>query len=1132
MKRLNKIISRCHERHKNPFHQRHTSVRPAVYNKGIPYEYTIYHADGKSLKLHTLEEANISFMPIGRAPENDRGPRTFSNDNWIRRFSIPQHTGSWLQRQWRNSWGIQIYTGIPSQKFGAPWHDIHFKYDALCNATDATMTCIQALIDAVVNPLLTITKNGGIRLSFRILDDLHPYNSEDRHYIYSNKSGNRVEYLDIIGEHGLSCWDSRYEILMGNLTDPPIISKEILFTPINLLRDILHQPENGNVNISKLNENSTPVCRVPFTLGTHRLDLAREEFLRQGYTYVSEKNSFHHWTKHNTEDSNKHVVLWERDRTVWVRANSPDLDLPIDATAITEVWEDTGIIPSVNHNQIPISEKIRAIRANELSPLAIKRKHYILSNQTQIDENKQLLDQQSILLPSLFDNGTRVCAIKTYSDWVEWDDVISNFPNNIQICIKTEEQESAKEVERYIIRDDKRSVGWWKPRSHLWEQVRELPQDELNANPFKLGNVCIDSERCDALEEKGGNPTESICPQCPVNEMCQEQGYLAQSKNLKRANYLFLSNPDLFINPRYSKLAEELLEPIDNNYRFCIIDEPKSHDLFLRCELSIDRLSEWTENWHGEPLGNLANFLLNTLQLRGKFYGDSVRRIRSAIQAFQTQEDVIVKQMCETHIKCRIVEQPYVDPETDKVLAKYTIKFENDIDVYIPLDNQAAHILKDNSIPFLHLQSIVVDKDIRIPMTLSQAIQLGVLKIETVTDIQNIQTVCTNPNWTVWHQLKRFFEHYTRDEDARVRWDKKVLEFWIPPILHPNVKQLFIKSTTLYEQHLNRAFPDEKVRVAYLELPSWHKENKIFQIQTGIYPREMILDYDRNWDVIGISPIGLNFYKGIIDEIEKDVNVVHAVITYVAGIKQLSEIVKRDNVYLIKFSDNMDNLDSILEKVQVIWIVGAPEPPQGTIWRQGQILYGNDDTPLNYEKDKAYGLYTDERLQNIYEQNIDVLLRPILNCDTFNRSQGRKVVLLTSINLAGISDRTETVHFDWEDFEIAGGLEKLPEVVAKRKDYEKERDCLTAKSSREKVEEVYGCSSRQANRILQKLRGGAPLRVPYRIQILNLLADGNKKTAELTSTIDGNPEAVKNELKRLIDKGDIVRVQRGVYSKA
>lgn len=45
-----------------------------------------------------------------------------------------------------------------------------------------------------------------------------------------------------------------------------------------------------------------------------------------------------------------------------------------------------------------------------------------------------------------------------------------------------------------------------------------------------------------------------------------------------------------------------------------------------------------------------------------------------------------------------------------------------------------------------------------------------------------------------------------------------------------------------------------------------------------------------------------------------------------------------------------------------------------------------------------------------------------------------------------------------------------------------------------------------------------------------MLTDGDKKTAEFVKAIDGNPEAVKNELKRLIDRGEIVRVQRGIYS--
>ena len=62
------------------------------------------------------------------------------------------------------------------------------------------------------------------------------------------------------------------------------------------------------------------------------------------------------------------------------------------------------------------------------------------------------------------------------------------------------------------------------------------------------------------------------------------------------------------------------------------------------------------------------------------------------------------------------------------------------------------------------------------------------------------------------------------------------------------------------------------------------------------------------------------------------------------------------------------------------------------------------------------------------------------------------------------------------------------------------------------------------------IRGGAPLRIPFRVQILTLLADGEKRTAELVASIEGHPKAVKNELKRLVDAGEIVRVRWGLYA--
>ena len=66
--------------------------------------------------------------------------------------------------------------------------------------------------------------------------------------------------------------------------------------------------------------------------------------------------------------------------------------------------------------------------------------------------------------------------------------------------------------------------------------------------------------------------------------------------------------------------------------------------------------------------------------------------------------------------------------------------------------------------------------------------------------------------------------------------------------------------------------------------------------------------------------------------------------------------------------------------------------------------------------------------------------------------------------------------------------------------------------------------------MLRKFRGGKLLRVPFKEQIFSLLAEGEKKTAELMETVEGHPTSVKNELKRLVDSGEVVKVHRGVYS--
>ena len=235
------------------------------------------------------------------------------------------------------------------------------------------------------------------------------------------------------------------------------------------------------------------------------------------------------------------------------------------------------------------------------------------------------------------------------------------------------------------------------------------------------------------------------------------------------------------MDPEFSTIAEKNLEPIDDRERLCIIDEMETNKLFLECNISRNMLEDWSVNWQRSALGNFAHALLNVLAIENESDDSVVKRIRAVVQAFQQHETEIVRQMCQVNVKGKVVARGTVDSETDRELARFTIEFEGGISAYIPLNNNAADRLTAMGLEVFHLESFELDKNIRIPMPIEQAIRFGILDMETVEKIQEFPRVYRTPDWTFWHQLKRFFAHYTRDADAPMIWYDNILMFWVPP---------------------------------------------------------------------------------------------------------------------------------------------------------------------------------------------------------------------------------------------------------------------------------------------------------------------------------------------------------------
>ncbi|MDE0469516.1 MAG: type IV toxin-antitoxin system AbiEi family antitoxin domain-containing protein [Candidatus Poribacteria bacterium] len=1118
---LQDIIARCHERHEKPLEQRKTTVTPMLY-KGLPYYLTVYCAHNYPVMLQDLEAADISFMPIGRAPGTDRPPRSFRDERFLKR----QQATDWDITQWHKSWGIQIYTGIPSARDGAPWHDIDFKYEAICAAPDAVLACVQALVNTAANPLLTLSKSGGLRFSCRIPGYLHPNTKQARVYVYKGNPSqenpyHHDAYLEILGKKGHNCWDGRYEILLGNLLDPPVIPKEVLFAPLDALRAKLHEP------VFQILQHTESIPEVPYSLGSRKLDLAKEALFKHGFSYSRQADGFHYWHRRGDESGNTEVTLWENEEGVWVCASTSDTELPMEATLITDVWKDTGILPPIPETGLPIDDKVLAVREGNLSPLSLKRPRPVLHKSKPTEKIDETPEAMSVQVQRAFDRNVRVLGCIPETD-VEKNREVEPFLHKA-ICLRVPSVELGAATERFLQDPKVGSMAQWRDRMYLWDQVKNIPVDVRMATPFQRGNVCEDPQRCEAIEQKGGDPSEIICPQCPVYTACRERGYLSQFSTFQTTNAQILGNFRLFLDPQYAKGMEQLLEAREGTHPLCIINVKRENALFLRCKLPRTTLEEWVINWQGSALGNFAMALLNVVEIRDRSHGSFTKRLRTVVQTFEWLEEEIVQQMCHINIQGRVVARGAIDAETGAELARFTIEFARGISAYIPVDAAAADRLAAEGLPFFQLRTFMPNEDMKILMSIADAVGLGILDAATVENIQEFPAVCADPSWTFWHQLKRFFTHYTRNVGAPMRWEDEALQFWVPPVLHPSVKHLLVNAPILYGEHLHRAFLDADTEILHTQPMAWVPGNRVFQIRTGIYPRETILDFSSTWDVIGMSETGQDIFWRIQAEIEKDPDIKHGIITHVYSLAQLRNIAKNENVCFLTDFRRLEGLETAFQEAQVSWIVGMPEIGPATMLEFTQVYFGNDEEPLSYEMEPESYRYKDARVQSVHEKVAIRIFTEIMELVQLNRSANKKVMLITGFRIPEITDRPETLLFDWKDFDVAGGLDKLAEVIAIRQRFETERDNLTAESSRKEVERVLGCSPGQANRVLQRLRGGKIARVPFRQQILALLADGEKKTPEFVEAIQGHPKAINTELTRLVEIGEIVKVRRGVY---
>ena len=288
-----------------------------------------------------------------------------------------------------------------------------------------------------------------------------------------------------------------------------------------------------------------------------------------------------------------------------------------------------------------------------------------------------------------FETDTRVIGLFAETDARHNYEVESQFLKSGTVAFSANSRIVEEAIKHFQIQDIP-PIACWRDVTYLWHQVKELPVDVRMKTPFEHGNVCEDPERFLTLMGKGINPREILCPQCPVYTVCQERGYLSQPATLQRAKTQIFGFEQTFLDPKELALSEEILEPLNDTERLCIVSSLRTDGLFLRCSLSRERLEEWRVNWQGHALGNFALALMNILEIESDPDDFAVRRIRTVMRTFQQYEKEIVRQMCQINVRGLVVRQEIVDEETGAALAHFGIAFEGGSFAYIPLDSGAA----------------------------------------------------------------------------------------------------------------------------------------------------------------------------------------------------------------------------------------------------------------------------------------------------------------------------------------------------------------------------------------------------------------------------------------------------------